>query len=187
VFSDDAMAAFYAWDSDPGGVTPPRTSNDSIVVDRDDVRYYLQLVKPTPDSQNQIGRSLQFAVVVRDPDPISGNCNTVPGLNNKLVLSVTDITQNNPDKGKIIGDSQGILGILNGNGLTWASTANQYRANLDLVPVSPDPVKFPNSKFTVGHKYRGCVMSPAFYDQPVGNLPKLPVVSEACVDFFVKP
>jgi len=105
---------------------------------------------------------------VRDP---KNNCNAVSGLNAQLVLTVSDITPLSADKGKIIGDSRNILGPLNGNGLTWASTANQYRTNLDV-----------DSRFISGHKYRTCVMSGAFYDPATA----LPIVGEACVDFFAK-
>ena len=110
-----------------------------------------RVIKPSQGTQAQLGRSLQIAVEVRDPQ---NGCANVEGLNEELVLTVTDITPQSLDKGKIIGDSQGILGILNGNGLTWASTANQYRTNLDVSP----------SLFIAQHKYRACVMSPAVFD-----------------------
>jgi hypothetical protein len=165
VFTDDLMEAFYG--GDDGGIIRTRT-NDSIVVDRSDAQYFLRIIKPAQGTQAQLGRSMQIAVEVRDPH---SNCNFVSGLNEELVLTVTDITPLSPDKGKIIGDSQNILGVLNGNGLTWASTANQYRTNLDLGPA-----------FTAGHKYRACVMSPAFYDTTTD----LPIVGESCVDFFAR-
>ncbi len=165
LFEADLMKAFYG--GDDGGIIFTKT-NDSIVVDRSDAQYYLQIIKPPQNTQAQLGSSLQIAVELRDP---KNNCNAVPGLNSVLVLTVTDITPGSPDKGKPIGDSQNILGMLNGNGLTWASTANQYRANLDIDP-----------RFIVGHKYRACVMSPAFYDPATG----LPITGEACVDFFAK-
>lgn len=167
VFSKDLMEAFYG--GDDGGIIRTRT-NDSIVVDRSDAQYFVRIVKPAQGTQAQLGRSLQIAVEVRNP---GANCNTVPDLNGDLVLTVTDITPG-PDKGKIIGDSQNLLGMLNGNGLSWASTANQYRTNLDLNP----------PKFTAGHTYRACVMSPAIYDDLAGG--QLPILGEACVDFTAK-
>jgi hypothetical protein len=165
IFTDDLMEAFYG--GDDGGIIRTRT-NDSIVVDRGDAQYFLRIIKPAQGTQAQLGRSLQVAVEVRDP---GNNCNFVSGLNEELVLTITDITPQSLDKGKIIGDSRGILGTLNGNGLTWASTASQYRSNLDLDP-----------RFIAGHTYRACVMSPAFYD-PITHLP---IVGESCVDFTAK-
>ncbi len=166
LFTADLMVAFYG--GDDGGIIRTKT-NDSIVVDRSDAQYFLRVIKPSQGVQAQLGRSLQIAVEVRDPQD---GCATVAGLNEELVLTVTDITPQSLDKGKIIGDSLGILGVLNGNGLTWASTANQYRTNLDVSP----------SLFIAEHKYRACVMSPAVFDPTT----QLPIVGEACVDFFAK-
>ena len=82
-------------------------------------------------------------------------------------------TQTGPDKGKPLGDSENIFGVLSSNGLTWASTANQYRTNLDL-----------DSKFKKDHKYRLCVASPA---GQVGNTGlELPDAGEVCTDIIVK-
>jgi hypothetical protein len=164
VFESDLMEAFYG--GDDGGIIRTKT-NDSIVVNRSDAQYFLRIIKPDQGTQAQLGSSLQIAVEVRDP---RSNCNVVSGLNADLVLTVTDITPQSADKGKPIGDSRNILGPLNGNGLTWASTANQYRTNLDI-----------DSRFAVGHTYRACVMSPAFYDET-----GLPIVGESCVDFSAK-
>jgi hypothetical protein len=164
-FTGDLMESFYG--GDDGGIIRTKL-NDSIVVDRSDAQYFLRIIKPTQGTQAQLGRSLQIAVEVRDPD---NNCNFVSGLNDELVLTVTDITPQSLDKGTIIGDSKGIVGTLNGNGLSWASTANQYRTNLDLDP-----------RFIAGHNYRACVMSPAFYDPAT----QLPIVGESCVDFMAK-
>jgi hypothetical protein len=174
LFTDDLMESFYG--GDDGGIIRTRT-NDSIVVDRSDAQYFLRIIKPAQGTQAQLGRSMQIAVEVRDPD---NNCNFVSGLNEDLVLTVTDITPQSLDKGTIIGDSRGILGTLNGNGLTWASTANQYRTNLDL-DADPNPSQ-PPLRFVAGHKYRACVMAPAFYDPTTG----LPIVGESCVDFFAR-
>jgi len=165
LFETDLTEAFYG--GDDGGIIRTKT-NDSIVVDRSDAQFFLQIIKPSQGTQAQLGSSLQIAVEVRDP---KNNCNAVSGLNAQLVLTVSDITPLSADKGKIIGDSRNILGPLNGNGLTWASTANQYRTNLDV-----------DSRFISGHKYRTCVMSGAFYDPATA----LPIVGEACVDFFAK-
>jgi hypothetical protein len=164
VFESDLMESFYG--GDDGGIIRTKT-NDSIVVNRSDAQYFLRIIKPDQLTQAQLGSSMQIAVEVRDP---RSNCNFVPGLNADLVLTVTDITPQSADKGKPIGDSRNILGPLNGNGLSWASTANQYRTNLDIDP-----------RFVVGHTYRACVMSPAFYDQT-----GLPIVGESCVDFLPK-
>src|SRR4029453_11751123 len=157
------MEAFYGGDDD--GIIRTRT-NDSIVVDRGDAQYFVRIIKPMPGTVAQLGRSLQIAIEVRDPD---NNCNFVSGLNDELVLTVTDITPQSLDKGTIIGDSKGIIAPLNGNGLSWASTANQYRTNLDLDP-----------RFTAGHTYRACAMSPAFYDPAT----QLPIIGESCMDFM---
>jgi len=164
-FTGDLLEAFYG--GDDGGIIRTKL-NDSLVVDRGDAQFFLRIIKPTQGTQAQLGRSLQIAVEVRDPD---SNCNFVSGLNDELVLTVTDITPQSLDKGKIIGDSKGLLGTLNGNGLGWASTANQYRTNLDLDP-----------RFIAGHTYRACVMSPAFYDP----ITQFPIVGESCVDFMAK-
>jgi hypothetical protein len=165
VFESDLTEAFYG--GDDGGIIRTKT-NDSIVVNRSDAQFYLQIIKPSQGTVAQLGSSMQIAAEVRDP---KNNCNTVSGLNAQLVLTVADITPLSPDKGTVIGDSRNILGPLDGNGLTWASTANQYRTNLDIDP-----------RFISGHKYRACVMSPAFYDPATA----LPIVGEACVDFFAK-
>src|SRR4029078_5035592 len=165
LFETDLTEAFYG--GDDGGIIRTKT-NDSIVVDRSDAQFFLQIIKPSQGTQAQLGRSLQIAVEVRDP---KNNCNAVSGLNAQLVLTVSDITPLSADKGKIIGDSRNILGPLNGNGLTWASTANQYRTNLDV-----------DSRFISGHHYPTCRMSGAFYDPATA----LPIVGEACVDFFAK-
>lgn len=166
VFTEADLLAFYG--GDDGGIIRTKT-NDSLVVDRSDAKYFLRIIKPAQNTEAQIGRSLQIAVEVRDP---ANNCNFVSGLNNFLILTVTDITLNSPDKGKPVGDSQNIFGPLNGNGLAWASTANQYRTNLDLDP-----------PFVVNHKYRACIEAPSHYNTVDG----LPLAGESCVDFLTKP
>jgi hypothetical protein len=166
LFTFDGTLVFYG--GDDGGVTRTKT-NDTIVVDRGDVRYYGRLIMPTPLTVVQIGSTLNVALEVRDPQ---NACNTVPGLNepNQLVLSVTDITAGE-DKGKIIGDSENLFGSLTSTGLTWASTANQYRTNL-LV----------DSRYTKDHTYRLCVAAPD------GKTPDslVPAIGELCADWIAK-
>ncbi len=60
--------------------------------------------------------------------------------------------------------------MLDANGLTWASTANQYRTNLLL-----------DSKFKANHTYRLCV------DAPAGQTTNgEPAAGEVCTDIIAK-
>jgi hypothetical protein len=165
VFTFDGTLVFYG--GDDGGLVRTKV-NDTIVVNRADPTYYMQLIKPTLGTVGQIGSALQIAIEVRDPRPAAA-CATVSGLNESLILSVTDITPGE-DKGKPLGDSENIFGMLDANGLTWASTANQYRTNLLL-----------DSKFKANHKYRLCVDSPA--GQTTNGEP---AAGEVCTDIIAK-
>jgi hypothetical protein len=169
LFTLDGTLAFYG--GDDGGITRTRI-NDTIVVDRGDAQYFAQLVKPVDETVSQIGNSVPVTVEVRSP----AGCSPVPGLNDMLVLSVTDITPG-PDKGKVIGDSDEILGVLGANGQPFAFGGGQYRTNLDLEP----------TKFTADHKYRLCVAAPAG-QTTVGEPPvtAVPVIGEVCSDIIVK-
>ena len=165
LFELDGTLVFYG--GDDGGITRTRI-NDTVVVDRGDVKYSALLVKPTDESVAQLDSILTVALEVRDPHAA---CSFVSGLNEMLVLSVTDITPG-PDKGKVIGDSENILGMLSANGLTWASTASQYRTNLLVSSTS----------FTADHKYRLCVAAP----RGQATSGDVPLVGEVCSDFIAK-
>jgi len=167
-FSFDGTLAFYG--GDDGGIVRTRV-NDTIVVNRADPKYYMQLIKPTLGTIAQIGSAMQVAIEVRDPSTAAA-CSTVSGLNQSLILSVTDITPG-PAKGKPLGDSDNIFGALSANGLTWASTANQYRTNLDV-----------DSRFIKDHTYRVCVDAPAGQVGDTGL--ELPAAGEVCTDITVK-
>ncbi len=119
LFSWDPSLVLYG--GDDGITTKTIRFNDSIIVDRADGLYNMEIIRPVFGAVGQLGRSLPITVVVTDP----ATCNAVAGLESVLVLSVVDIT-NGIDA--IIGDSPlGIYGTLDANGLIWASVANQYR------------------------------------------------------------
>ena len=139
----DPSLVFYG--GDDGITTKVIRFNDSIVVDRADGLYNMQIIRPVSGAVGELGRSLPITVEVTDP----ATCNAIAGLESVLVLSVVDIT-NGIDA--IIGDSPlGIYGTLDANGLIWASVANQYRT---VLPLS-------KSKFKKDHTYRLCVMAAA--------------------------
>ncbi len=164
LFSIDPSLAFYGGDD----VIPIRSrGNDSIVVDRADGVNNMQIIKPVPGTIGNLGSSLPIAVEVRNPL----GCTDVSGLEGRLVLSVVDIT-NGLDA--VIGDSQGILGTLNGNGGIFAKVANQYRTNLDLT----------KGKFQKNHTYRLCISALAAETVEGQFLP--PPAGEVCQDITTK-
>jgi hypothetical protein len=164
LFSIDPSLAFYGGDD----VIPIRSrGNDSIVVDRADGVNNMQIIKPVPGTIGNLGSSLPIAVEVRNPL----SCTDVSGLEGRLVLSVVDIT-NGLDA--VIGDSQGILGTLNGNGGIFAKVANQYRTNLDLT----------KGKFQKNHTYRLCISALAAETVEGQFLP--PPAGEVCQDITTK-
>ena len=168
LFSIDPSLAFYGGDD----VIPIRSrGNDSIVVDRADGVNNMQIIKPVPGTIGNLGSSLPIAVEVTNPL----GCTDVSGLEWRLVLSVVDITVvNGKPVDTVIGDSQGILGTLNGNGGIFAKVANQYRTNLDLT----------KGKFQKGHNYRLCISALAAETVEGQFLP--PPAGEVCQDITTK-
>ena len=163
LFSLDITLVFYGGDD---GVYGRTRTNDSIAVDRGNARYFLRIISPDAGTTAQRGRSLPVSVEARDP--LAG-CNTVSGLENLLVLSVTDVTPG-PDKGRLIGDSLNVIAPVNSKGLVWASVANLYRANLDIDP-----------RYQRNHTYRLCVAAPAGL-----TIDGIPAAGEVCRDFSVR-
>lgn len=163
LFSLDVTLVFYGGDD---GVYGRTRTNDSIAVDRGNARYFLRIISPSANTRAQRGSTLTVSVETRDP--LAG-CAPVAGLENLLVLSVTDITPG-PDKGRVIGDSQNVIAPINSNGLVWASVANLYRTNLDI-----------DSRYQKNHTYRMCVAAPAGL-----TIDGIPVAGEVCRDFSVK-
>jgi len=164
-FSWDPSLVFYG--GDDGITTKTIRFNDSIVVDRADGLYNMQVIKPVFGAFGELGRSLPVWVRVTDP----ATCNAIPGLESVLVLSVVDITLG---LDAIIGDSEGIYGTLDANGTGWAFVANDYRTNLLLS----------KSKFTKDHTYRLCVMAGAAETADAQFTP--PLAGEVCQDVLVK-
>jgi hypothetical protein len=166
LFSWDPSLVFYG--GDDGVTTKTITFNDSIVVNRADGRYNMQLIMPAFGAVGELGRSLPIAVEVTDP----ATCNGVTGLESVLVLSVVDITLG---VDTIIGDSLGIYGTLGANGVAWASVAKQYRTNLPLS----------KSTYKTGHTYRLCVMAAAAETADEQSTLR-PPAGEVCQDVLVK-
>ncbi len=167
-FSIDPSLAFFGGDD----VIPIRSrGNDSIVVDRADGVNNMQIIKPVPGTIGNLGSSLPIAVEVTNPL----GCTDVSGLEGRLVLSVVDITVvNGTPLDTVIGDSQGILGTLSGNGGIFAKVANQYRTNLDLT----------KGKFQKDHNYRLCISALAAETVEGQFLP--PPAGEVCQDIKTK-
>jgi len=162
LFTIDPTVGFY------GGDDLVRTrGNDSVVVNRSDALYNMQVIKPVLGAIGQLGSSMGVSVEVRNPL----NCTDVSGLEGRLLLTVVDITGN---LDVVIGDSQGILGTLNGNGGGFAKVANQYRSNLDLT----------KGKFQKNHTYRLCVMATAA--ETVEGQFLSPPAGEVCRDILTK-
>jgi hypothetical protein len=153
--------------------TVGRTRNHYVVVNRADALYNAQMVKPALNNNQQIitqqlGSTLQVAVVVSDPDPVA-NCSLVPGLNSTLVLSVANLTTRT-----LIADSAGVSGSsVITSGLEFVSTAGQYRANITLSAPT----------FVVGNEYRVCVnakVNAGFLTDPNDR-----AIGEVCQQFTV--
>jgi hypothetical protein len=165
LFSYDPTFVFYGGDDVIR--TKTTTTNDTILVERDAL-YFMRIIKPDDNSNINLGSTKQVAVEVRRPS----DCSFVTGLETRLVLAITDIT-NGVDT--LIGDSVGAYGTLASNGLTWASVASQYRTN----------VPFTSPTFVVQHTYRVCVAAGAADSPPVTEPvtePAKPLAAEACVD-----
>ena len=79
VFSFDGTLAFYG--GDDGGIMRTRV-NDTIVVNRGDPKYYMQIVKPSNLTVGQIGSALPITVSVSDPS-LTAACGPVSGLNER--------------------------------------------------------------------------------------------------------
>jgi hypothetical protein len=163
LFSLDGTLVFFG--GDDGVYTRTRT-NDSILVDRGDARYFLRILDPAEGTTAQSGRTMPVSLEAEDP--LAG-CNPVAGLEGMLALSVTDITVG-PDKGLLLGDSQNIIAPVISNGLIWASVAGTYRTNLDI-----------DSRYQPNHTYRLCIAAPAGL---TGD--QVPAAGEVCRDFDVK-
>jgi hypothetical protein len=161
VFSLDLTLALYG--GDDGTWTKTLSSNDSILVNRGDAVNFLRIIKPMQGATIQLGRSLPIAVEVRNP---TSNCSFVTGLENTLVLTVTDVSGSNA--GTIIGDSLGLNSTFGSNGITWATTASQYRTNLAV-----DPPEF--SATPAPSVYRMCITAAG----------SPPIAPQACRDFTV--
>jgi hypothetical protein len=138
VFTEDGTILF--------GSLIKRTFNHYIAVDRQNTRYSALMVKPTGD-QN-IGSTVQVAVVVRDP---TTNCSVVSGLvdSDTLAVAFLDVAAL-----EIIADSEGVSTGVTTSGLTFVQAAGQYRANVTLT----------NPPFVVGRTYRACVTAKAEND-----------------------
>jgi hypothetical protein len=164
LFSYDPTFVFYGGDDVIR--TKTSTTNDTILVERDAL-YFMRIIKPDDNSNINLGSVKQVAVEVRRPS----DCSLVTGLETRLVLAVTDIT-NGIDT--LIGDSIGAYGTLAANGLTWASTTSQYRTN----------VPFTSPTFVLNHTYRVCVAAgaAASTQETSVNEPAKPLAAEACVD-----
>jgi hypothetical protein len=164
LFSYDPTFVFYGGDDVVR--TKSSTTNDSIMVERDAL-YFMRIIKPDDNSSINFGSTKQIAVEVRRPS----DCSFVTGLESRLVLAITDIT-NGIDT--LVGDSIGAYGTLASNGLSWASVASQYRTN----------VPFTTPKFQNNRTYRLCVAAGAAANaQETSNVePAKPLASEACID-----
>jgi hypothetical protein len=167
LFSYDPTFVFYGGDDVIR--TRTTTSNDTILVERDAL-YFMRIIKPDDNSDINLGSTKQIAVEVRRPS----DCSIVTGLENRLVLAITDIT-NGIDT--LIGDSVGAYGTLATSGLSWASTTSQYRTT----------VPFVSPTFQLNHIYRVCVAAGAADSPPVnepvaGTEPAKPLAAEACID-----
>ena len=121
---DCGTLAFYG--GDDGGITLVLTDvNDTIVVDRSDPQYYMQ-----SDQADPRGPSARSAVRCKSRSRCATRC-TAAACGRRLRaqrLSHPVGDRHNGrarDKGKPLGDSENIFGVLDANGLTWASTANQ--------------------------------------------------------------
>jgi hypothetical protein len=176
VFSFDPTWVFSGGDDGITTRTITKT-NDNIIVERD-ADNYMRIIRPVVDGVDsegrpvatiQLKRSLPIAVEVRRPS----DCSFVDFLEQRLVLSVVDITQG---VDAIIGDSVGANGTLAASGGIFAKTASEYRTNL--------AVKDPPYKF--GHTYRVCITAGAaeLLENPSG-IPANPLAAEACRDVLV--
>lgn len=144
-FEQDMTNAFYDSDDGINGV-PDIFFSDYVVVLRTDTLYASLLLKPAQDSNAQLGSSQPITLKVSELT----SCQPVPGLEESLVLAVTDITSP-VSKGTIVGDTEteGSLGAI---GLQpWVFTDGEYRSNLAIS--SP--------AFVDGGKYRICVNAKA--------------------------
>ena len=139
-----------------------RTFNHYIAVDRQNTLYSALMVKPTGD-QN-IGSTLQVAVVIRDP---TTNCSVVSGLvdSDTLAVAFLDVAAL-----AIIADSEGVSTGLATSGLEFVEAAGQYRANVTLT----------NPPFVVGRTYRACVTAKADPDNPTARR----AIGEVCSPNF---
>jgi hypothetical protein len=123
--------------------TVGRTGNHYVVANRTDTLYNAEMVKPAPNSTQQLGSTLQVAVAVRDP---ATNCSVVPGLVGTLALSISDLTAKT-----LVADSEDVSGTnVITSGLTFVQNAGQYRANVTLTST-------PSGPFVAGNVYRVCV------------------------------
>jgi hypothetical protein len=152
VFTDDGSILF--------GSLIRKTLNHYIAVDRQDTLYSALMVKPVGD-QN-IGSTLQTAVVIRDP---STNCSVVSGLVGTLAVAYLDVAALT-----IIADSEGVSTGLTTSGLQFVQVAGQYRANVTLT----------NPPFVVGRTYRACVTSKADPNNPTARR----AIGEVCSPDF---
>jgi hypothetical protein len=158
--------SFILFGGDDGLYGRSTGSNDSIVVNRGDARYFLRITRL--DSTVQLGRSEPVSVEVRDP---TTNCSLVPGLENTLQLSITDIS--GPGIGTPVGDGAGVTAVLGSNGITWSTLAGVYRTVGEISRTQFSSTPAPS-------KYRLCVSAP-------GNAPTdPPIAPQACGDFTVK-
>jgi len=160
VFTEDIT--FLVYSDETGSVG--RTRTHYAVVDRRNTQYSALMVKPVVGSFQNIGSTMQIAVQVEDPN---NGCNDVANLNGVLALSVTDL-----NKKQLITDSEGVTNNPLTSGLSFVSTANQYRSNVTVA--SPT--------FTAGNTVRVCVNAKADLNNPTA--PR--AIGEICQDVLIK-